>query len=297
MKLEQHIVKCLGKYGIYVEHYLCDHPCGTMLLVNGALATTNAYTQTAKYLTRDLKLNVVLYDLPYAGKSREHNPGLALVGKDDEVDILCHLIDRFSADYLSSISWGGVAALLAMARGPSSVKKAVIGSFSPVLNGPMLDYIARGQALVEANDKSGAANLLNSTVGKFLPRLLKLYNYRYLTSLPDTDAPQLHFHVRQILELDANNYLESMGQIDIPVLFMNGQLDEYTTASDVHLLSKFIHNARFVTIQGAGHFLDLESKKALREVRRLGREFLLGEEDEPAEDEAVLCQDGTREIA
>ena len=52
---------------------------------------------------------------------------------------------------------GGVAALLALARSPRSVKRAVIGSFSPKLNAAMLDYLDKGQQYLETNDEAGAS--------------------------------------------------------------------------------------------------------------------------------------------
>jgi rhamnosyltransferase subunit A len=277
MELESLVVAVPGGFNVYVEHHRFNPAFETVILVNGALATTTSFNQTVKYLKEHF--NVVLFDLPYAGQSKPHNDGLneQHLSKDDEVDILSHLIERFRPGYLISISWGGVAALLALARGKSSIKRAVIGSFSPVLNAPMLDYINGAQAMLEQNDRNGAASLLNSTVGKYLPRLLKLYNYRYLTSLPVEDCAQVAFHIRQILKLDSANYVETLSAIRIPLLFVNGELDEYTSAQDVRALSRHIRNCEFVTVPRTGHFLDLESKHSWAEVRRLTNSFLRGE--------------------
>jgi rhamnosyltransferase subunit A len=280
MELQSLVVEVPGGRKVYVEHHRFDPSFETVILINGALATTTSFSQTVKYLKEHF--NVVLFDLPYAGQSKEHNPVVEgeHLTKDDEVDILCHLMDRFRPDYLISISWGGVAALLALARGRSSVKRAVIGSFSPVLNAPMLDYINRAQSLLERSDRHGAAELLNSTVGKYLPRLLKLYNYRYLSGLPVEDCGQVAFHISQILALDSANYVEKLSSIRIPLLFVNGELDEYTSAQDVRALSHYIPHSEFVTVNKAGHFLDLEGKHSWGEVRRITNGFLRGEREE-----------------
>jgi rhamnosyltransferase subunit A len=279
MELESLVVGVPGGRKVYVERHCFNPSFETVILVNGALATTTSFNQTVKYLKEHF--NVVLFDLPYAGQSKEHNVagGEVHLTKDDEVDILSHLIERFRPSYLISISWGGVAALLALARGKTSVKRAVIGSFSPVLNEPMLDYIHRAHTMLEQLDRHGAASLLNSTVGKFLPRLLKLYNHRYLSGLPLEDCGQVAFHIRQILALDSANYVEKLGSIRIPLLFVNGELDEYTAASDVRELSRHIRDCEFVTVPKAGHFLDLESKHVWGEVRRITNGFLLAGQD------------------
>jgi rhamnosyltransferase subunit A len=273
MEPEPLLVKAPGGFTIYVEHYRVNPAFETVILVNGALATTTSFNQTVKYL-RD-HFNVVLYDLPYAGQSKPHNQNSALLTKDDEVEILSHLIGRFEPSHLISISWGGVAALLALARSPKSVKRAVIGSFSPKLNAAMLDYLDKGAQYLETNDQSAASALLNNTVGKYLPRLLKLYNYRYLSTLAEHEYVQIAFHMQQIRQLDAQRYVDRFSSINIPVLFVNGELDEYTTAADIGELSQYIRNARFVTVPGTGHFLDLEGKKAWHEVRRITNGFLL----------------------
>lgn len=276
MELESLVVDVPGGRKVYVEHHRFDPTFETVILVNGALATTTSFNQTVKYLKEHF--NVVLFDLPYAGQSKEHNSVVegAHLTKDDEVDILRHLMDRFRPSFLISISWGGVAALLALARGRHTIKRAVIGSFSPLLNQPMLDYINRAEVLLEQRDRHNAANLLNSTVGKYLPRLLKLYNYRYLSSIPLEDCAQIAFHIRQILALDSANYVEKLSSIEVPLLFVNGELDEYTSAQDVRALARYIPHSEFVTVPKAGHFLDLESKHVWAEVRRITNGFLRG---------------------
>ena len=276
MELESLVVDVPGGRKVYVEHHRFDPSFETVILVNGALATTTSFNQTVKYLKEHF--NVVLFDLPYAGQSKAHNVLVEgeHLSKDDEVDILRHLMDRFRPSFLISISWGGVAALLALARGGHTVKRAVIGSFSPLLNQPMLDYINRAEVLLEQRDRHSAANLLNGTVGKYLPRLLKLYNYRYLSSIPVEDCSQIAFHIRQILALDSANYVEKLSSIEVPLLFVNGELDEYTSAQDVRALARHIPHSEFVTVPKAGHFLDLESKHAWAEVRRITNGFLRG---------------------
>ncbi|MDR3417949.1 MAG: alpha/beta hydrolase [Nevskia sp.] len=273
MDPEKMVVNVPGGFNVYVERHRFDSSFETVILVNGALATTTSFSQTVKYLKEHF--NVILYDLPYAGQSKQHNDLNTFLTKDDEVQILSYLIDRFAPEYLMSISWGGVAGLLALARQPKSIKKAIIGSFSPVLNKPMMDYISRAEALLEAQDQLGAADLLNSTVGKYLPRLLKVYNHRYLTSLPVSDCAQVAFHIRQVISLDASSYIEKLASIKIPVLFGNGQLDEYTTGSDVRMMARFIDDCSFVTLENTGHFLDLESKRSWNEARRVAFNFLL----------------------
>lgn len=192
-------------FKIYTETYWKNDTAKTVLLVNGALSTTASFGQTVKYLQPHY--NLVLFDLPFSGQSRPHNPGETIVSKEDEVRILLGLIDLFKINYLISVSWGGVSALLALSESPASVEKAIISSFSPVLNEPMLDYIDKAQLYLAAREKRKIGALLNETVGKYLPRLFKLYNYKHLISLAEHEYGQIDFHISQIRQLNASNYV------------------------------------------------------------------------------------------
>jgi pimeloyl-ACP methyl ester carboxylesterase len=198
----------------------------------------------------------------FSGQSKAHNPGDTIVTKEDEVRILLNLINRFKINYLISVSWGGVSALLALSESPASVEKAIISSFSPVLNEPMLDYIDKAQIYLAAREKRKIGSLLNDTVGKYLPRLFKLYNYKHLISLAEHEYGQIDFHISQIRKLSASNYVERFSSIKIPVLFVNGEKDEYTTVEDARSFSTYISQSSFNVVPDTGHFLDLESKAA-----------------------------------
>ena len=275
MKAEADVLSVSNKYRIYCERHKCDGAEKTVLMVNGALATTNSFSQTIRNLKDHT--NIVLFDLPFAGQSREHNPDRGVLTKDDEVDILLYLIARFEANYLISASWGGLSTLLALAKRPRTVEKAVILSFSPVINPAMNSYMTSARRFMEQRDVEGGANLLNSTVGKYLPRLVKNHNYDYLLRMIEGNEPQIMFHIDQIFALDHRQYIDMFRAIDVPVLFMNGALDEYTTTDDARLLGQNIQASEFATIPGAGHFLDLEGTAVRRFAGEVKRRFLFGD--------------------
>jgi len=84
------------------------------------------------------------------------------------------------------------------------------------------------------------------------------------------------FHIDQIFVLDQSKYIDLFAAIDVPVLFVNGALDQYTTPEDVRSLAKYIKYSQFAVIPGAGHFLDLESSEARRAAGEIERSFLFG---------------------
>jgi rhamnosyltransferase subunit A len=131
----------------------------------------------------------------------------------------------------------------------------------------MHDYMTNAQGLLQRRDIHGAAQLLNNTVGRYLPRLLKSHNHEYLLSMVEGNEQQIMFHIDRIFSLDQSQYVDMFQSIEIPVLFINGALDKYTTTRDVPALARHFKYAEFATIPNAGHFLDLESTEARRGIQ------------------------------
>lgn len=247
-------------FQVHTEFYANPSARKTIILINGSLATTAAFAQTIKYLQP--QFNVVLYDQPYAGQSKPHNSHTRPISKEDEATILLELIEQFQVDYLLSFSWGGVAAMLALAQRPARIEKAVITSFSPLLNAPMLDYLEKGMTYLHAIDGENVGQLVNSTIGKYLPSLFKRYNQRHISSLDSHEYLQMHAHINQVVHMDNHCQMECLAAIDIPLLFINGEHDEYTSPDDVRLFAEYLSDCQFATIDNAGHFLDMEHKRA-----------------------------------
>lgn len=132
MKPEIAVLDLQGQYRIHTELFRSETAQNTIILVNGSMSTTASFAQTVKNLHPHL--NIVLYDPPYAGRSKPHNRHQNLLTKELEAHVLLELIEHFDAQYLLSFSWGGTAALTALANSPRRIEKAVISSFSPLIN-------------------------------------------------------------------------------------------------------------------------------------------------------------------
>lgn len=272
MKANTDFVK-IGKHCVHVEIYQQPKNTESIIMVNGALATTASFTNCVKYLSYGL--NIILFDLPFAGQSKAHNPVGGIITKEDEVNILLALIERYQPTSLLSVSWGGYAAMMALAQSPTSIKRAVLASFSTQLNNEMLRYIKGARHYIKTGDVKTAANLLNEEVGKYLPRLLKHINYRHLSRLDDKELQQVCFHIEQILSMDDTDYEQLLGNIEIPTLFVNGKLDEYTTPEDILIVGDYMPKCEFEAVPNAGHFLDLEHADARKRMEKILRSFLI----------------------
>lgn len=247
-------------YRVHTEFHATPSAQKTIILVNGSLATTASFAQTVKYL--GTRFNVVLFDQPYAGQSRQHNRNDHCISKEDEAAILLDLIDHYQARYVMSFSWGGVATMLALAKRPPTLEKAIFASFSPILNEPMLDYLGRALVCLNQEDGDKVGRLINDTIGKHLPSLFKRYNHKHTSRLSGHEYRQMNAHVQQVLRMEAHCHLDCLSDIDIPLLFINGELDEYTSAADARLMAQYINDCHFATVSNAGHFIDMEHKGA-----------------------------------
>ncbi|MEE4944307.1 alpha/beta hydrolase [Pseudomonas alliivorans] len=277
MSPEKAVLDIQGQFRVYTEFYRANAAEKTIIMVNGSLATTASFAQTVRNLYPTL--NVVLYDQPYAGKSKPHNRHEKPLTREMEGQVLLELIDHFNAEHVMSFSWGGAAALVALSHRPKRIESAVISSFSPVLNEHMRDYLNRGIIHLGAHNRYEVGHLINNTIGKHLPSLFKRFNYRHVSSLDLHEYDQMHYHISQVLEIDPGNYLTAAKNINVPVLFMNGAWDEYTAANDAVHFAKYVKNCSFSVIEAAGHFLDMEHKAACRDSKLALLSFL---QPEPA---------------
>ncbi len=266
------IVEIGKKYKVYTEHYLNATADKTIILVNGSLATTASFAQTVRYLRP--RFNVVLYDQPYAGQSKQHNQHDQPIRKEDEAAILLELIEHFRAQHVMSFSWGGAATLLALAQQPPRIEKAVISSFAARINTPMRDYLESGRHFLQACDRRNVGRLINSTIGKHLPSLFKRFNERHVSSLDEHEYRQMHFHVNEVLTQDTHCYVSCADAIEVPLLFINGERDEYTSVEDARLFVRHSRQAQFQTINNAGHFLDMEHPTAWHDTQQALLGFL-----------------------
>ena len=92
MKAEHNVVETLGLFRIHTHYYASPAPRGTVILVNGSLATTASFAQTVRYLQPHF--NVVLFDEPYAGQSKPLNSNRRPITKEQEAGILLELIEH-----------------------------------------------------------------------------------------------------------------------------------------------------------------------------------------------------------
>ncbi|MCY1460194.1 Rhamnosyltransferase 1 subunit A [compost metagenome] len=68
--------------------------------------------------------------------------------------------------------------------------------------------------------------------------------------------------------------MDCLANVDIPLLFVNGERDEYTSAEDARHFAKHVRDCQFAVIDNAGHFVDVETKAAWLQTQQAMLSFL-----------------------
>ena len=132
-----------------------------------------------------------------------------LIDQEEEVDILLALIRQFECAHVLSVSWGSVATLLSLARRPPGVKSGVVVSFSPVVNAKFSAYMQEMRDLFSNSEgRAKIGHVVNDTVGKYLPSLVKRANYRHIASFTDQEYEQINLYIDQVIMLDRERHVE-----------------------------------------------------------------------------------------
>jgi rhamnosyltransferase subunit A len=230
--------------------------CETIIMVNGAMSTTSSFSWVISELSNH---NIILFDSPFIGCSRQYNTGKPYPDRNIEALILYDLCEEFKPDYVCSMSWGGVSTLLALSKNPGSVKKCIAAAFSFGLTQEFYDLILCMTEALNNKDMDKFAELVNSTLGLYLPDRLKAANGRYLSSISDDEIVYLKQHFAQFLAIDISQYDNSLRNINTPVLFINGNKDQFTSQRSVLEACNLIADSETVEVD-CGHFMALENK-------------------------------------
>jgi len=273
MNGEKQIITVSGGGRVHCEYFATPAPRGTVLMVNGAFATITSLHHTIKYLVE--QFNVIAFDLPFAGASRELNPGTGTLEKEREVSILLDLMRIYEPDFAMSMSWGGVSLLLSLPHRPASLKRVILGSFAPEVTLPMREFIEQSSKLIADGEYVEVADLFNRTMGRCLPRIFQGLNARYLGEFIPQAKSQILFHFQHVLSMELQHYEATLAEIDLPLMFVNGELDQFTTPESISRLHLPRAQIRRECVPGAGHFLDMEGTSIRRQMRTLLIDYLL----------------------
>ncbi len=237
----------------------------TILMVNGAMSTTASFSWAIFELN---DFNLILFDAPLVGRSRQYNIKADCPTRQSESAILLDLCEHYQPEYLCSMSWGGASTLHALANRPAYVKKAIVGAFSFGVSNDMESLIHEMARRLDAGEMQEFANLVNETLGEFLPDRLKIANKKYLSALTENEVSYLREHFQRTLSIDMDEAIQTISNIDTKTLFINGRKDRYTSSRSVDEACAHIKNSDKIELD-CGHFMAMEDERIAIQLKEV----------------------------
>jgi rhamnosyltransferase subunit A len=268
MRPEIAVLDIQGQYRVYTEFYRADAAAKTIVLVNGSMATTASFAQTVKSLHPHVQRGVVRPALRWPLQNPQ--PPRADADQGSRGPDPPGTASTTSPPNTCCPSPGAAPPPSSPSPSdPRRVEKAVISSFSPVINAPDA-RLPRARRRLPRQPRPRPRRPPGQQHHRQAPAVAVQTLQLTATSAawPQHEYGQMHFHISHVLNSDRQCYLKAARQIDIPVLFLNGEWDEYTSAQTTpSCLASMWPRAASAPFRRPGHFLDMEHKAACRDSR------------------------------
>ncbi len=222
-----------------------------VLIAHGLFGSGRNWNSVAKRLSAERR--VLTVDMRNHGLSEWRNSH----GYDALASDLAEVIGAFggSADVLGH-SMGGKASMAAALRHPEMVRRLVVADIAPVTYEHSQSHLIEAMRSVDLDTvrrRSDADAILRESIEEpgvrgFLLQSLDLRGKRWQLNLDVLEA-----------EMDRiTGWPDSDAQTDLPTLFICGSNSEYVSGDGRARARKYFPKARFLEIQGAGHWLHAE---------------------------------------
>lgn len=233
-----------------------------LLIIHGLFGSSDNWRSMARYFSKFF--HVISLDLRNHGQS-PHNDEHDFTLMAEDVLALCDSLDINKAHVLGH-SLGGKVAMQFAALYPQRVDKLVVVDISPrqyfSQHTPMMDTmmaLEMGQYSSRTEiDDALSASISDKTVRQFL--------------LMNLQSDETGFSWRINLPALKQNYQKLMAavcettQLDLPSLFVYGELSEYVSTEDRALIKQHFSQAEFVAIDKAGHWVHAEKPQQFKQV-------------------------------
>lgn len=233
-----------------------------LLIIHGLFGSSDNWRSMARYFSKFFQ--VISLDLRNHGQS-PHSDEQDFTLMAEDVLAVCDALEINKAQVLGH-SLGGKVAMQFAALYPQRVDKLVVVDISPrqyfSQHTPMMDTMMalemRQYSSRTEIDEALSASISDKTVRQFL--------------LMNLQSDETGFSWRINLPALKHNYQKLMAavcettQLDLPSLFIYGELSEYVSTEDRTLIKQHFTQAEFVAIAKAGHWVHAEKPQQFKQV-------------------------------
>lgn len=172
-------------------------------------------------------------------------------------DDLAGLMDALDipAATVGGLSMGGYVALAFARLHPRRLSRLILAATRAAADTPQA-LQARQQALALIA-REGAAIYLDQSLPRLLAPAAAPSTLTEVRALAETRAPSLVAGIEALR--DRPDRTAELGAIRVPTLVISGALDQVVSPGEMRLMSQAIPGSRFVSLEGAGHLVNIES--------------------------------------
>lgn len=251
--------------GLFVLEYGEENTQGTIVFIHAFPLCDRMWDNQVKEFEKDYR--VIVYDLRGFGYSETGDLQLSI---DSHVDDLINIIDTLKADtpVICGLSMGGYIALRALEIHPGKFKAAVLSDTKSEAdtNEAKIKRFSQMKQIKSGERKSFDEGFIKNALSEksytqnteLVEFLRKMFGWQKDAAVTGT-----------LLTLAARtDTTESLQNIDIPVLIINGEEDKIINISSADLMNRKIRNSELVIIKNSGHFPNMENPEEFNSALR-----------------------------
>ena len=234
-----------------------------LIIAHGLFGSKTNWMSTAKFLSENLPLEIIIVDL--------RNHGSSFWSDNHDYVSLAHDLIKLSKNFSNRVnllghSMGGKAAMYACLSNPEIFKKLVVVDISPInyLESEFINYIELLQNL-DLNKIKSRKEADNELLKKIIDKNVRSF---LLQNLYLEDGQNYHWKINlESLKKNINeikSFPKVQSSFEGNTLFIKGEKSSYILEEHLPIIKNFFPNFSLKKISGAGHWPHAEQQDLFR---------------------------------
>lgn len=240
-----------------------------VLLIMGAMSSLDWWDEEFCQLLAEEGRFVIRYDHRDLGRSTVYEPGTSHYTITDLADDAIGILDAYSIEkaHITGMSLGGMIGQIMAVKNPERVRTLTIIASSvfgteqaelPQMDQRILDYHAKSASIDWSNRESSISYLAEGWKVLSGAKSFEKERMYLLAEREYSRAKQIQSRFNYVLLGGGEDFLDRMGEIDVPSVIIHGTDDPALPFEHGLALAKAIPHAEIVTLEGTGHEIHTE---------------------------------------
>ncbi|MGG4490278.1 alpha/beta fold hydrolase [Metabacillus idriensis] len=240
-----------------------------VLLIMGAMSSMDWWDEEFCQRLAEEGRFVIRYDHRDLGRSTVYEPGTSHYTITDLTDDAIGILDAYSIDkaHIIGMSLGGMIGQIMAVKNPDRVRTLTIIASSvfgtvqaelPQMDQRILEYHSKSASIDWSNRESSISYLAEGWKVLSGAKAFEKERMYLLAEREYSRAKQIQSRFNYVLLGGGEDYLDRMGEIDVPAVIIHGTDDPALPFEHGLALAKAIPQAEFVKLEGTGHEIHTE---------------------------------------